>query len=124
MPNALIDGVARSSTSIGLKLLPEVAKAFPPSAGALGLAPSVLLAVLVRNDGIRPDRKLQALLQAPRLVRQQLSCSLRSGQMAIARRRARQQGLSLNAYLESLIAAHLARPASDLLVLRSTKLPQ
>ena len=77
----------------------------------------MLLSILVRNDGLRPNRSLAPVAQERKLVRVPLPCSLRSAQMAIARRRARAQRMSVNAYLEALISAQLARPAANLVIL-------
>lgn len=60
---------------------------------------------------------LRALEQSPKLVREQISCSLRSARMAAARRRAREQQLSVNAYLEALISGHLRAGRGPLVVL-------
>jgi hypothetical protein len=107
---------ARSSTPLNLKVLPSLAQKFPARAAGYGLTPSGLLSLLVWNDGLHPNPALAALAQDAKLVRQSLSCSLRTTQMAIARRRARAQSLSLNAYLEALIAALLARRPGPLTV--------
>ena len=95
----------------------DLVESFPARAASLGLPTGALLAALVWNDHVRPDRTLIALEKTPKLARLPLSCSLRNPQRALAMRRAREQRLSLNAYLEALIAAQVARPRAPLVTL-------
>jgi hypothetical protein len=93
---------------------PEIATNFPKRAAMLGLLPSALLSILVWNDMVRPTRSLRQLATSRKLVRAPYSISLRSAKRALAVRRAREQKLSLNAYLEALMATELGRPDMDL----------
>lgn len=111
--------MATRNFSLRLKLRPDLAEGFSDHAAVFGLAASTLLAVLVWNDSIRPDRSLVALPRAPKLARAPLTCSLRKRHRALAATRSREQDMSLNAYLEALIAKSAKRPSGPLIVLDS-----
>lgn len=102
----------RANLPLNLKMLPHLADALPNYAKAVGLTASGVLSVLVWNDSVRPNRTLTALPRERRLKRASITCSLRTPQRKLARTRARTQRMSLNAYLEALLAIHLARPRS------------
>lgn len=106
----------RSNPPFTLKLLPGLASVAPRRAAGYGLPFSAFVAALVWNDALRPDRALAALPREGKIVRQPLACSLRAAQRRLARKRAREQHISVNAYLEALIAAQLARPLSQLII--------
>jgi hypothetical protein len=112
---------ARRTSPFTLRLLAEVAQAAPFRAAAYGLPFSTYLAVLVWNDALQPVATLAALPRTGKIVRQPLSCSLRAPHLRIARRRARELAISVNAYLEALIAAQLARPRAPLVVFQSDR---
>lgn len=105
--------------SLRLKLHPELARHVQPLASAYGLATATLVAILIWNDTLRPDYALAQVAGPVRLARVPFSCSLRATHRALAARRAREQKLSLNAYLEALIAAQLARGRAPLVVFSS-----
>lgn len=110
---------ARPNVPLKLKLLPHLARDLRPAASALGQTTSGLVAILVWNDHMQPDRTLTALPRSRTLVRVAMPCSLRRTHAGLARRRARAQRLSLNAYLEALIAARLESNQPSLLILAS-----
>lgn len=105
-----------SNSSLRLKLRADLARDFPLRAAKLGLRPSTLLGILVWNDSIRPNQALARVDSGRRLARAPLTCSLGRGKRPLASIRAREQNLSLNAYLEALAAELLARPASDAII--------
>jgi hypothetical protein len=102
--------------SPNLTLLPELAAGLRQSVVEHGLDLAILVALLVRNDVLAPA----ALVAQPpaKLSRVAVSCSMRAPTLRLAARGAKRCGLSRNAYLEALIAAHLAE-AGPLMVLRS-----
>ncbi len=104
--------------SLNIKLLPALAAGAPREAEDYGLTVSALVSILVWNDSLKPDRALCAIPSAGKLVRAHLGCSLRTEHFRRARARAKTQHMSVNSYLEALIAAQLARPASALVVFR------
>ncbi|MES2696915.1 MAG: hypothetical protein V4773_25845 [Verrucomicrobiota bacterium] len=110
---------ARANLPINLKLLPSLGDHFSKRALAYGMTTSGLLAAAVWNDHLKPDRKLVALEAPRKLKRVEDSVTLRLPLKRLAKARARAQGLSLNAYVEALIAAHLARPLAPLVVLHA-----
>ena len=109
--------IVRSNSPFTLKMLPEIAAAAPQHAAEYGLAFSTFAAVLVWNDTLRPNRALAALPRTGKIVRQPVSCSLRGPLLRFARRRSREQAMSVNAYLEALISARLAQPRGPLIIL-------
>lgn len=109
--------MSAARSHLNLKLLPELAAKFPRYASAFDLPPSTVLGILVWNDSINPDRTLEALAPSPRLNRIGIGCSLRAARRRVALQRSREQKLSLNAYLEALIASHLARSRGALVIL-------
>lgn len=100
-----------------LTLLPPLSEGLQAEAASLGLDLAVLVAILVRNDSIRPA-KLARIEGTPRLSRVRVSCSMRAPTLRLANRGARRCALSRNAYLEALIDAHLAK-SGPLIVLHS-----
>jgi hypothetical protein len=101
-----------------MKLLPALAEGLRRSASEHGLDLAVLVAVLVRNDSLAPSA-LSAQV-AEKLSRVVVSCSMRPPILRLADRGAKRSGLSRNAYLEALVAAHLAED-SPLVVGRSKR---
>ena len=114
---ALRGGVPSANLSLRLKLRPDLVQDFPAYAQARGMGTSTLLGLLVWNDSVRPNPGLTQIAGLARFARAPLSCSMRGHQRVLAARRARELSLSLNAYLESLIAAQLAQPRGPLLIL-------
>jgi len=104
---------------MNLKVLPAIAGSFPQRAAGLGMTAAGLVAALVWNDQVKPNRKLRALDAPARLVREPIGVSLRGPLRQLAEQRAREQQLSLNAYLEALMQAQLQRPAAPLVILYS-----
>jgi hypothetical protein len=113
--------VLRRNSPLSLRLLPEIAEAAPLRAAGYGLPFSSFAAVLVWNDTLRPARALAALPRTGKIVRQPVSCSLRGPLLRFARRRAREQAMSVNAYLEAIIAAQLALPRGPLVILNADR---
>jgi hypothetical protein len=103
---------ARANPPLSLKVLPPLEEKFPARAASLGLGTSTLLAALVWNDALAPGRTLQALDASRVLKRRPLGVSLRAPIKRLARQRARALGLSLNAYLEALIATQALRTSA------------
>lgn len=108
---------ARRNTPLKLQILPGLAEAAPLEASALGLTLSGLVAILVWNDAVKPAALVPVKAHA-RLSRVALSCSLRRPQRALASAAAHRLDMSLNAYLEALLAARLGRGGRDLTVRR------
>lgn len=96
---------------------PDLAEGFPARAAGYGLATGGLLAALVWNDYFQPDWDLDPIDMPRKHARSPLSCSLRAKQRAQAKVRSKQLSMSLNAYLEALIAAEMARPPGELVIL-------
>lgn len=86
------------------------------SSAELGLPLSTLVGLLARNDAIAPAPL--AALAAERLSREVVSLHMRPAVLRLATRGARRCKLSRNAYIEALIAAHLA-DGGPLVILRS-----
>ena len=105
-----------ASRSPNLRLLPPLASGLRRSAVEFGCRVSVLVAFLVRNDAIAPTQ-LQAL-PAAKLSRVIVGLAMGPKLRALAARGAKRCGISRNAYLEALIAAHLA-DSGPLVILRS-----
>ncbi|MBK8477467.1 MAG: hypothetical protein IPL39_14535 [Opitutaceae bacterium] len=106
-----------ASTKPNLRIRPDLAAAVQRSGRELGIPLSTLVGYLVRNDAITPAVLAEVLAQA-RLSRSLLACTLTASTGRLAARGARRCKLSRNAYLEALIAAHLADPG-PLVVLRA-----
>ncbi len=105
-----------------LKLLPEIAKAAPARAKSLNLAFSTYVALLIENQHRHPVR-LRALPAATDLVRVHVPCSWRAGLRPLASRLADQAGLSVNAFVEALIANELLSPERDFVIRAGTTKP-
>lgn len=106
-----------ASTKPNLRIRPDLAAAVQRSGRELGIPLSTLVGYLVRNDAITPAGLAEVVAQ-PRLSRSLLACTLTAATGRLAARGARRCKLSRNAYLEALIAAHMADPG-PLVVLRS-----
>ncbi len=90
-----------------------------PRAEKLGQTVSGLLAILVWNDNLRPNRSLEPLANPERVTRVDLTVSLRAGIRTLAERTACSREMTLNSYLEALLAADLMAPDRDLVILAS-----
>lgn len=105
-------GERRTVAHTPLKLLPDIAKAAPVRATQLHLPFSSYVALLIHNHERHPVR-LRALPAAPDLVRVHVPCSWRAGLRPLASRLAKDAGLSVNAFVETLIANELLSPERD-----------
>lgn len=112
----MLTDVARANP-IKLTLRRDFASRVPARVTALGQTVSGWLAILVHNDSVRPSTALAALANDARQVRVDIGCTLRGALREAATRQAAAAGLSRNAYLEALVAADLAAPSSNLVVL-------
>gem|GEM_PF-3647781 len=90
-----------------------MAKASQERASQLHLAFSAYVAALVWNNQFPPVASLTALPNPRAVVRVRVPCSLRGVTGGLARKQARSSKLSVNAFLESLIAAELLSPDHD-----------
>ncbi len=99
---------------IKLAVLPSIAADVGPRAERVGLTVSGLLAALVWNDSLVPNPRLQPLPSPARRTREAVTCSIRKDLRPGAERRARQLGMSFNAYLEALLEMDLRAPYADL----------
>lgn len=92
-----------------LRLLPTLAARFAASARALDLTIAAVVAILVRNDALAPAH-LEAIRpgRGEKLSRVVVPCHMRATIRTHATRGARRNKLTRNAYLEALVAAHLA----------------
>ncbi len=111
--------MAASSVNYPIKLAvrPDLEAAARPRARMLGQTVSGLISILVWNDHVAPRPGLAPLPNPQKLIRVDLTISLRVDLRAIAEESARAQVMSLNAYLEALLAADLSQPDRNLTIL-------
>lgn len=97
--------VRRIST---LRLLPHLADGLVTSADRHGLKLGTLAGILVWNDSLQPS----ALEAEPRgkLSRVPIPCPIRPAIARLIPAALRRTRLNRNAYLEALVAAHMAKP--------------
>ena len=110
--------MAASSVNYPLKLAvrPDLQAGARPGAERVGMTVSGLVGVLVWNDHLRPNYDLAALPNPEKVTRVDLTISLRRPLREFAEQGARSRRMSLNAYLEALLAAHLDKPAGALII--------
>lgn len=89
-----------------LKVLPEIAEKAPLRAAQIGERVSGYVATLIWNYAQAPWKVAQER-DAPDLVRVKLPCYLRKGVGDLAEKLAGENRLSLNAFVEALLAADL-----------------
>ena len=107
--------VARTTS---LKLLPEISRAAMARADQLNLPFSTYVGILVWNHG-QAAVALQAEPDSRREKRIHVPCSWRGGLRKTARTLARQAGLTINAFVEALIARDLRSTETGLIILPS-----
>lgn len=107
---------AAENRNPNLRLVPALVDGLRHRAAEYEIPLSQLVAILVRNDEISPAKL--AAVPADTLSRIVIACSLGKTARRRAGRGARRCGLNRNAYLEALVAAHLAE-SGPLVVLRS-----
>ena len=95
------------SSKPNLRLRSDLAEGLAHSAAELGLGVSTLVAYLVRNDQIEPA-ELAAVEATPKLSKSPVSCWMAPRVQRWVARGAKRTRLQPNAYVEALIAKHVA----------------
>jgi hypothetical protein len=95
------------SSKPNLRLRSDLAEGLAHSAAELGLGVSTLVAYLVRNDQIEPA-ELVAVEATAKLSKSPVSCWMTQRVQRWVARGAKRTRLQPNAYVEALIAEHVA----------------
>ena len=111
--------MARANPPLNVSLRRDLAVKVPRRVSSLGQTVSGWLAILVHNDGVRPNLGLAALANDTREVRVDIGCTLRGSLRDDATHQAEAAQLSRNAYLEALVAADLSTSAPLTILIRN-----